>query len=129
MSLQVLSQNAEVLREELMGYVDAIIERMDRSDASYKFESFQIETASRHTFRQLTSHYAKLDNDNKTQAEKIKTTAEIAKKRTESQEAMIKKLQVQILEINNINKKLQVLVSRPLPDQRPTGVARQPNLT
>ena len=47
----VLSRNADVLKEELIGYVNAIIERMDKADALKKFESFQIETASRKTFR------------------------------------------------------------------------------
>ena len=111
----VLSHNAEVLKEELLGYVNAIIERMDRSDALKKFESFQIETASRKTFRQLTEHYAKLDTDNKARADKISTTADYAKKRTETQEQMIKKLQQQVLEIANLNKKLQVLVSANIP--------------
>lgn len=60
-----------MLKEELMGYVNAIIERMDKSHALKKFESFQIETASRKTFRQLTEHYAKLDEDNKKKTEKI----------------------------------------------------------
>ena len=43
-----------MLREELIGYANAIIERMDRSDILKKVESFQIETASRKTFRELT---------------------------------------------------------------------------
>jgi len=35
----------------------------------------------------------------------------MAKKRTETQEQMIKKLQQQVLEITNLNKKIQTLVS------------------
>ena len=89
---QMLSHNAEILKEELMGYVNAIIERMDRADVLKKVESFQIETASRKTFRQLTEHYAKLDHDNKEKATKISQVADYAKKRTETQEQMIKKL-------------------------------------
>ena len=80
----VLSQNAEVLKEELFGYVNAIIERMDRADILKKVESFQIETASRKTFRQLTEHYAKLDTDNKDKANKISAVADMAKKRTDT---------------------------------------------
>jgi len=48
---QILSQQADVLREELFGYVNAIIERMDKGNAIKKMETFQIETASRKTFR------------------------------------------------------------------------------
>ena len=66
-----------------MGYVNAIIERMDRADALKKFESFQIETASRKTFRNLTDHYKKLDDENKVKAEKISNVADAAKKRTD----------------------------------------------
>ena len=72
-----------MLKEELMGYVNAIIERMDRADALKKFESFQIETASRKTFRNLTDHYKKLDDENKVKAEKISNVADAAKKRTD----------------------------------------------
>ena len=63
--------------------MNAIIERMDKSDVIKKFESFQIETASRKTFRQLTEHYAKLDHDNKEKANKISAVADYAKKRTD----------------------------------------------
>ena len=94
-----------------MGYVNAMIERMDRADILKKVESFQIETASRKTFRQLTEHYSKLDSENKQRAEKISNVADMAKKRTETQEQMIKKLQQSVLEIANLNKRLQVLVS------------------
>ena len=66
-----------------MGYVNAIIERMDRADYLKKFESFQIETASRKTFRSLTDHYKKLDDENKQKAEKISDVANAAKKRTD----------------------------------------------
>ena len=82
----VLSQNAQVLKEELIGYVNAIMERMDRADVLKKMESFQIETASRKTFRQLTEHYSKLDSENKDKAKKIEGVADMAKKRTETQE-------------------------------------------
>jgi hypothetical protein len=36
----VLSTNAAVLREELVGYVDAILERQDRGDILKKMETF-----------------------------------------------------------------------------------------
>ena len=75
-----------------MGYVNAIIERMDKGDVLKKMETFQIETASRKTFRQLTAHYAKLDHENKEKATKIGTIADLAKKRTDQQEQLIKKL-------------------------------------
>ena len=36
----VLSYQAEVLKEEMLGYVNAIIERMDKGDAIKKIETF-----------------------------------------------------------------------------------------
>ena len=36
----VLSQNAQVLKEEMIGYANAIVERMDRADILKKVESF-----------------------------------------------------------------------------------------
>ena len=62
------------------------MERMDRGDILKKMESFQIETASRKTFRQLTEHYAKLDSENKDKTKKVEVIADMAKKRTETQE-------------------------------------------
>ena len=59
---------------------------MDKADAIKKFESFQIETASRKTFSQLTEHYSKLDDDNKKKADKISGVADLAKKKTEVQD-------------------------------------------
>ena len=67
-----------------MGYVNAIIERMDKGDHLRTFETFQVETASRKTFRQLTEHYAKLDDEHRRKAEKIQTVADVAKKRTDN---------------------------------------------
>lgn len=90
----------------MMGYANAIIERMDRGDILKKVESFQIETASRKTFRQLTEHYAKLDNENKEKQTKVSAVADLAKKRTDQQEQLIKKLQQSVLEIANLNKRL-----------------------
>ena len=57
---------------------------MDRGDILKKMESFQIETASRKTFRQLTEHYAKLDSENKDKTKKVEVIADMAKKRTET---------------------------------------------
>ena len=36
----VLSEDAMVLREEMIGYVNAVLERMDKGNALKKFESF-----------------------------------------------------------------------------------------
>lgn len=67
-----------------MGYVNAIIERMDRADVLKKVETFQIETASRKTFRQLTDHYSKLEKESALRQEKIGAVADVAKKGTET---------------------------------------------
>ena len=52
-----------------------------------------------------------MDTDNRNRAEKISGVAEQAKKRTDIQETMIKKLQVSVLEIAGLNKRVSVLVS------------------
>ena len=96
----------------MIGYVNAVIERMDRGDILKKVETFQIETASRKAARELTMHYGKLDTESRERQNKISAVADMAKKRTEQQEQLIKKLQQQVLEITNLNKRLQVLVSK-----------------
>ena len=36
----VLSRDAKILREEMIGYVDAILERQDKADIIKKIETF-----------------------------------------------------------------------------------------
>jgi len=36
----VLSNDARVMKEEMLGYVDAILQRQDRTDAVKKMENF-----------------------------------------------------------------------------------------
>lgn len=67
-----------------MGYVNELVERMDKSNLVMRFESFQIETASRKTFRQLTDHYMQLDRENKEKTKLVSAMAESAKKRAEA---------------------------------------------
>lgn len=61
----MLSYNATIVKEEMLGYVDAILERQDQADAVKKMESFQIETTSRKVYRELTEHYKKMDAGHK----------------------------------------------------------------
>ena len=105
----VLSHDAKILREELIGYVDAILERQDRADILKKVESFQIETASRRTMKELTDHFLKLDGESKKKISSVKVQGDAAKKKIETQELMIKKLQNAVQEIANMNKRLQIV--------------------
>ena len=81
--LQMLSNDAEVLKEEMIGYVNAVIERMDRGDILKQVETFLIETASSKTFREIRKHYSKLDHESKERQTKIGQVADMAKKRTD----------------------------------------------
>ena len=68
----------------MMGYVNAIIERMDKSHALKKFESFQIETASRKTFASLTDHFQTQDKKHADATAKVQIIADQAKKRSDA---------------------------------------------
>jgi hypothetical protein len=46
----------------MLGYVDAIIKRQDKYDVLKKVETFQVETASRHSLKELVTHYQLMYN-------------------------------------------------------------------
>ena len=91
--IQVLSTNAAILREEMIGYIDAILERQDRADVLKKMESFQMEGVSRKVFRELTEHYKKLDQQTQEKIVKLTQGSDLMKKRVDQQESQVKKLQ------------------------------------
>jgi len=64
-----ITREARGMREQMIGYVDAIVHRQDRYDILKRIETFQIEGASRNALRELVDHYTKMDSQNK---EKIK---------------------------------------------------------
>lgn len=101
----------------MIGYVDAILERQDRADVLKKMETFQMEGVSRKIFRELTEHYKKLDQATQEKISKQAALADMTKKRVDQADASIKKLQTAITEINNLNKKMQLLVSQCFCDQ------------
>jgi hypothetical protein len=80
----------------MYGYVNAIIERMDKAHALKKFETFQIETASRKAFSSLTDHFQTQDKKHAEAVAKVQMIADQAKKRTDTQDSLIKKLQATV---------------------------------
>jgi len=44
----------------MLGYVDALIKRQDKYDVLKKVETFQVETASRHSMKELVDHYMRM---------------------------------------------------------------------
>lgn len=63
-----LSEEAVKLREQMIGYVDALIVRQDRTDVFQKFESMQVESSSRRVLKDLVDHYG---NSLKQQSERV----------------------------------------------------------
>lgn len=53
----VLNYEATALKEEMLGYVDAIVQRQDRADCLRKMESFDVENASRRVLGSLMEHF------------------------------------------------------------------------
>lgn len=114
----------------MIGYVDAILERQDRADVLKKMETFQMEGVSRKIFRELTEHYKKLDQATQEKISKQAALADMTKKRVDQADASIKKLQTAVAEINNINKKMQLLVSALVFDwvtDRDVGIKSRPD--
>lgn len=52
-----MSYEADVIKEEMIGYMDAIIQRQDVNNLPKKMESFQIENAARRSLRDLMEHF------------------------------------------------------------------------
>lgn len=53
----VLNYEATALKEEMLGYVDAIVQRQDRADCMKKMETFDVENASRRVLSSLMEHF------------------------------------------------------------------------
>lgn len=70
-----------------------------------------MEGTSRKIFRELTEHYKKLDQQTQEKINKQASLADITKKRVDQADSSIKKLQTAVQEINNLNKKMQLIVS------------------
>lgn len=109
--MKVLSYNATVIREEMLGYVDAILERQDQADAVKRMENFHIENVSRKVYRELTEHYKKLDSGHNAKTEKQGKELEMLKRRVEASENEIKRLTLLNNEVNTLRQKQQVAVS------------------
>jgi hypothetical protein len=57
-----VTKEATEIKEQMLGYVDAIIKRQDKYDVLKKVETFQVETASRHSLKELVTHYQLMYN-------------------------------------------------------------------
>ena len=53
----MLSYEASVIKEEMIGYMDAIIQRQDQGHLYQKMETFQVENAARRSLKDLMSHF------------------------------------------------------------------------
>ena len=52
-----ITRQANKIREQMIGYTDAIIERQDRYDILKRVESFDLETKTRKVLRELVEHF------------------------------------------------------------------------
>ena len=53
----VLKYEAKVIREEMVGYIDAILQRQDESNLQKRMETFQVENAARRSLKELMNHF------------------------------------------------------------------------
>ena len=53
----MLSYEATELKEEMLGYIDAIVQRQDKAHYLKKMETFHIENASRRSLKELMAHF------------------------------------------------------------------------
>ena len=67
-----LSEDAVKAREQMIGYVDAIIVRQDRCDVFQKFESMQVESSSRRVLKDLVDHYSDAQKEQSERVEGFK---------------------------------------------------------
>jgi hypothetical protein len=89
---QKVSRESEIIREQMIGYTDAIIERQDRYDILKTMESFDIETKTRKVMKELVDHYEKQNDRMKESVEQQRCNNNSAMKKFAIQEQSIKKL-------------------------------------
>lgn len=66
-----MSYEADVIKEEMIGYMDAIIQRQDVNNLPKKMESFQIENAARRSLRDLMEHFELARKESNEQVQKL----------------------------------------------------------
>ena len=70
-----MTKEARKIREQMIGYADALIERQDKYDVLKTVESYQFETKSRKVMRDMVTHFQ--ESIDKTHAEITQTNKEV----------------------------------------------------
>lgn len=80
-----LQRQSVQIREELVGYVDALVQRQDRTNMFSKLETFQVEAAARRSVRELISGF---EQQYKHTISRLETVDECAARCREEQAVM-----------------------------------------
>lgn len=67
----MLHNEAELIKEELLGYVDAIIQRQDRANLMSKMETLNVENAARRSLQDIARNYQDQLTECKQRLEKV----------------------------------------------------------
>lgn len=92
-----------------MGYVDQLLKRQDGLDPAAKMETFIVETASRRVMKELVGTFVKVQD---TQSQKIKGIDRFAtenKRRLESIETLMKRMQITLTESMAFEKRISLM--------------------
>ena len=108
----MLSKEVRELKEKLLSEVEEIIERQNRVEPVNKVESFQVETASRRVLKDLTDEFYKTQGQQDRKIKDVTGQFEAHRRKVDSMEAIVKKLQVTITESLQHGRRLAIAVSK-----------------
>jgi hypothetical protein len=70
---ELVSKEANIIKEQMVGYTNAIIERQDRYDILKKMESFNVESSARKVMTELVSYFTESQKTVIQKVENLKT--------------------------------------------------------
>ena len=106
-----MSKEVRDLKERLMTYVNDIIEAQQRVEPVQKFESFQVETASRRVLRELIESFYDVQNQQNKTVKEIRLTTDNQKKKIDLMDSVMKKIQASLSDSNTLAKRMSIIVS------------------
>lgn len=86
----------------MIGYMDAVIQRQDRANMMSKMETFQVESASRRSIRELVDSFQKQQNENNKKTANLEEKISGLQKKFEDVNLLLSKQQKQLLEVKQL---------------------------
>ncbi len=80
------------MRKRLYAMIEEVMDRQNEGNEMLKFESFQVETASRKVMAEMLSFYKTRDDKNDAEIQRVRDITDKCKHKVDAFESMLKKI-------------------------------------